>query len=243
MFGPGQYEVGPIFVNKSMDKLDLTRIYRLPLSRMATSSWQQRILATTRGRVISLLRTGSMTVNDLAAALGLTDNAVRTHLAALERDSLVRQRGVRRAVGKPAFVYELTAEADALFPKAYAPILARVLTRIREEKGEKGLETFLRSVGYETGEVARVEGTLRQRIDAAVALLGELGGLVEVEEREHAYLLNGYSCPLREVVGNNPEACTLAEEIVAGVVSAEVRECCDRSDPPRCRFRIAKASE
>ena len=40
----------------------------------------------------------------MAAALGLTDNAVRAHLTALERDGVVNAGGVRRAgtAGKPA---------------------------------------------------------------------------------------------------------------------------------------------
>ena len=38
----------------------------------------------------------------------------------------------------------------------------------------------------------------------------------------------GFSCPLAAVVGSNPEACALAEELVAGVEGAPVEECCDR---------------
>src|SRR5207253_7380278 len=56
----------------------------------------QRFLDTTRGRVAALLRCEGRTVEELAQALDLTDNAVRAHLAILERDDLVRQAGVRR---------------------------------------------------------------------------------------------------------------------------------------------------
>ena len=208
---------------------------------MATQNWQNRILATTRGRVISLLRTGPRTVNELAAALELTDNAVRTHLSALERDGLIEQAGVRRAIGKPAHVYRLTGELDALFPKAYSTILARVLTALREERGSAGLEDFLRKIGHEAGGQARADNLdLQQRLEVAVKLLGDLGGLAELEHQDDAFLIRGYSCPLGAVVGGNPEACALAEELVAGVIGTEVTECCDRTDSPRCRFRIQK---
>lgn len=89
---------------------------------MATR-WDQRFFASTRGQVVALLRRSSRTVEELAQALGLTDNAVRAHLAALERDGLARQHGVRRGGGKPAYAYELTTEAERLFPKAYVPVL------------------------------------------------------------------------------------------------------------------------
>src|SRR5215210_9438667 len=90
---------------------------------MAAARWDKRFFASTRGRIVALLRRASRTVDELAAALDLTDNAVRAHLATLERDGLVEQRGVRRGRGKPAYAYDLTSEAEALFPKAYEPVL------------------------------------------------------------------------------------------------------------------------
>src|SRR5262245_38568811 len=96
--------------------------------------WRQRMLSTSRGRVLSLLRWGPRTVNDLAAALDLTDNAVRLHLGALERDGLVEQEGTLRGRSRPAYVYRLTPEAEAFFPRAYATVLSEVLAFIRDEK-------------------------------------------------------------------------------------------------------------
>ena len=208
---------------------------------MSNQNWQRRLLASTRGRVISVLRTGPRTVNELAESLALTDNAVRTHLAALERDGLVEQEGVRRAVGKPAHVYRLTGEAESIFPKAYATILASVLARLRAERGTDALQDFLRAVGHDAGERAHDESlTPRERVEAAVKMLGDLGGLAEIVEEDDAYVIRGFSCPLGAIVGRNPETCSLAEEMIAGVVGAPVRECCDRSDTPRCAFRVEK---
>ena len=204
--------------------------------------WRQRLLASTRGRVLSLLRWGPRTVNDLADALELTDNAVRLHLSSLERDGLVEQEGVRRGAGKPAHVYHLTREAESLFPKAYAAVLNEVLGYVREHQGVSGLEAFLRDVGRRAGERARANApSLRDRVDAAVALLGELGGLAEVQEDSDGLLIRGFSCPLSAIVDDNPEACALAEELVGNVIGAPVRECCDRTSTPRCAFRIAIA--
>src|SRR5262245_13833383 len=71
---------------------------------MATN-WNQRFFASTRGRIITLLRRASRTVDELAQVLGLTDNAVRAHLNTLERDGFVQQRGARRGNSKPSYVY------------------------------------------------------------------------------------------------------------------------------------------
>src|SRR3954454_23138598 len=94
--------------------------------------WDRRFFASTRGRIVELLRRSSRTVEELAGALDLTDNAVRGHLAALERDRLVQQQGTRRGAGKPAFEYVLTREAEGLFPKAYAPVLGNVLAVLQD---------------------------------------------------------------------------------------------------------------
>src|SRR5688572_28380833 len=145
------------------------------------------MLATTRGRVMSLLRWGPKTVTDLARAVDLTENAIRLHLSALERDGLVEQEGVRRGAGKPALMYQLTPDAENLFPKAYATVLAEVLATVRDQQGAAGLEAFLREVGRRAGERAKSgNATLRERVDSAVGVLGQLGGLADVVEAEDA---------------------------------------------------------
>src|SRR5215469_14166004 len=115
--------------------------------RAMTSPWNERFFATTRGQLILLLRRGSHTVEDLAQALQLTDNAVRAHLATLERDGLVEQQGVRRGTGKPAFVYALTVEAERLFPKAYEAVLDQLLDVLQGREPPAEVQELLHAVG------------------------------------------------------------------------------------------------
>ena len=86
----------------------------------------------------------------------MTDNAVRAHLATLERDGLVRQGGERPGFRKPHFSYELTAEGEELFPKVYGPLLARILAQLKERFGSEELEAVLREVGQRMAEPHRV---------------------------------------------------------------------------------------
>src|SRR5687768_17705671 len=83
--------------------------------------------ATTRGRIVALLRGAAWTVNELAVALDLTDNAVRAHLTTLARDGLVEARGTRRGVSKPSVAYDLTEDAEQLFARAHEPDLRELL--------------------------------------------------------------------------------------------------------------------
>ena len=116
---------------------------------MATN-WDERFFESTRGRIVMLLRRSGRTVEELANSQGLTDNGVRAHLAILERDGIVRQRGsVRRGSGggKPAYVYELTPKAEDLFTKAYEPMLRRLLDVLAERMGPEDTDALLRAVG------------------------------------------------------------------------------------------------
>src|SRR5690242_18826132 len=73
-----------------------------------------RFLPSPRGRIVARLRGGDATVEELAAHLGVTDNAVRAQLAALERDGIVRHEGLRRGTRKPSHLYRLAASVEPL---------------------------------------------------------------------------------------------------------------------------------
>ena len=204
---------------------------------MATR-WNERFFASTRGQVVLLLRQGQATVEDLAGTLGLTDNAVRAHLTALERDGLVVQRGQRQGVGKPAYTYMLTSEAEGLFPKAYGAVLHVLLDVLGESLSPPALDAAMREVGRRlAAEQPRATGNLRQRADNAVTLLSELGGLASLEQEHGELVIQGRSCPLAAAVKGHPETCLLAEALLAEVIGAPVRQTC-APEIPRCRFEI-----
>src|SRR5262245_18250067 len=115
---------------------------------MSNSPINRRFLESTRGQIVRLLRTGARTVDELAAELELTDNAVRPHLATLERDGMIRSTGVRRGgVGKPAVLFELHPDAEAALSRAYAPVLAALLEVLDETLHEEEAKNVLREVG------------------------------------------------------------------------------------------------
>lgn len=208
---------------------------------MASSTWKNRFFGTTRGEIVTLLRRSSATVTELAGRLRLTDNAVRTHLAALERDGLVEQHGLQRGMGKPAYVYRLTPEAEGLFPKAYAVVLRTLLDVLRARLDGAELREVLETTGRQLAAPhARADAGLRVRAEAAAVLLGELGGMAEVEERPEGMAIQGYSCPLAAVAGEHPQVCGLAAVLLEEVVGAPVREACDRDGAPRCRFLVGR---
>jgi len=210
-----------------------------------TAPLNSRFLESTRGRILSLLRVGPHTVEELRSELQLTDNAVRPHLVALERDGLVRQVGTRRGegAGKPAVLYEMTAEAEPLLSRAYAPVLAALLEVLAEELPTREARKVLRSTGRRLAASVggRATGDLQARAHAAAAVLTALGGSVSVEEKRGSAMIRGVACPLATAVSRNPHVCHAVETLVGEVGGGTATECCDRTGKPRCCFELRSA--
>jgi predicted ArsR family transcriptional regulator len=214
---------------------------------MSAVNISRRFLETTRGRIVGLLRTGAATVEDLARSLGLTDNAIRSHLATLERDGLVRQDGVRRSpgAGKPATIYEIHPEAEPLFSRAYVPVLAALLDELAAQLPEEQSDDLMRGVGRRLASaVGRAPaGELPARAEAAVALLNSLGGAAQLDRADGKLVIRGCGgCPLSAATSRRPELCRALESLLSEYVGAPVQECCDRGERPRCHFEIPTAA-
>ena len=205
--------------------------------------WDERFLSTSRGQVLVALRRGPRTVDELARPLGLTRNAIRSHLAILERDGLVQSTLTRRGSSKPSSLYELAPAAEQLFSQAYAPVLRQLLNVLREQLPEGGLDDVLHEVGRRMAhDQDLAEADLQQRLARALAMLDQLGGVAEAEIRGEMAVIHSYSCPLLATVPAHPELCHMTEVLLEQVLGAPVREQCDRSHPPRCCFEVDLSS-
>ena len=211
---------------------------------MRLTGLNRRFLETTRGQILGLLRRQSSTVEKMAQSLGLTDNAIRSHLSTLERDGLVRQSGLRRGpgAGKPATVYEVPPEAEPLFSRAYVPVLEALLDELAVQIPHQRQEEMMRSVGHRlAASIPRQQfATVEARAEAAAALLNSLGGDAQVERNGNQLSIRGCGCPLSVATSKRPEVCKAVETLLTDVIGAPVHESCDRSDRPQCCFQITE---
>ncbi len=207
-----------------------------------TSSVDQKIEGTRR-QLLQLLRRSRRSINELARALGISDNAVRVHLAGLQRDGLVEPAGVERSTGgKPAQLYQITAAAEELFPKAYSAVLSTLIAVLGEEQGREEVTRLLRRVGGRAAEGSRsADDSLEGRVREAASVLRRLGGDVEIGRDGDDWVIQGYACPLAAVTSEHAEVCCLAESLVGEITRAPTAEFCARGDRPRCAFRIVGA--
>jgi len=210
---------------------------------MKTCRFDERFFESTRGRIVRLLRGSASTVNALAGALELTDNAVRAHLVSLERDGLVRQSGMQKGSRKPHFAYELTPDAERLFPKAYDLLLNRLLGVLKSQLPAEAVTALLTDVGRSLAPADAgddVGENVDRRLERALVELEALGGSAEIVREDGATSIRSHGCPLGAAVAEHPEVCRLAEALVAEIVGAPVHEHCERDPVPRCRFDVGQ---
>ncbi len=205
---------------------------------VATNHWLRRLLAGTRGRIVADLRGAPATIGELTGRLAMSANAVRSHLAALERDGIVvLEPRQRQGVGKPAHVYRLTAEAHALTPKAYDTMLDVVLDAARERAGTDGSAEILAAAADRLAGKTSAGASFDQRLAETQALLATIGASVEVERAGNRVRMRGADCPLASMVATHPELCGVLAAVIARRLGVAVNDCCDRSQAlPRCCF-------
>src|SRR5215475_2581206 len=80
--------------------------------------------------------------------------------------------------------------------------------------------------------------TRRQRIDAALRILKELGGAATFKEEDGKHFIYGNGCPIAAATANHPEACLLAESLLADLIGSPVKQHCVRGPTPCCRFEV-----
>jgi predicted ArsR family transcriptional regulator len=196
-------------------------------------------LSGTRGRIIDVLRRSPATAGEIAARLEVTYSAVRPHLAALERDGLVRTGGLRRGETRPATVYELAPGVDAALSRAYVPFASHLVRVLGERLPERDLDEIMRDVGRRLAAGwPRPRGEVRERVEAASVLLQELGAPNEVEADNGLLRIRGFGCLLAEAVHGRAEICHAMESLLQELLEAPTRECCDRGPRPRCCFEV-----
>lgn len=212
------------------------------MSRALLPGFNERFRATTQGQIIELLRCKPMTAEEIAGELALTGKAVRSQLAGLEADGLVRHHSRQRSgrAGKPAVLYEFDPAADHVFCAGYAPVLIAALDAMSGATTAAARKRHLRKVGKELARATAHprERALPARIAAATKVLEAWGGAPRVERSNGTLTIRSCGCPLSAAVRAHPDACVILETMLSTVLGVPVRERCDRSRNPSCRFEL-----
>jgi len=153
-------------------------------------------------------------VRDLSRELMLTTTGIRQHLAVLEEAGLVAFRDVKGRVGRPALVYRLTEEAEALYPKSYDRLAIAMLQSAREVCEGDLQERLIAAVGRRLASSFpdASTGSLASRAATAANHLRAEGNVVAVEESPGAVRIVQHTCPYQDAASVAPSVCAMDTE-------------------------------
>jgi predicted ArsR family transcriptional regulator len=179
-------------------------------------------------------------VEQLAAGLGVTPNAVRHQLARLEADGLVGRRGTVRGTRRPSQLYGLTGEGVDALSRAYLPALLELLSVLDERLPSAALRRIMAETGERLGSAQPATGSLRDRAEHAREVLENLGGIVSLKYGRGECRLEGSACPLGAAAQRSGMTCEAVKALLTHATGLEAEVDCNlQAVPrPRCSFTL-----
>lgn len=201
-----------------------------------------------RNVLYAVRRRGEATAEQVAASLGMTVSGARQHLSALVDVGLAEAGESSEATGKRgrrSLVYGVTAEGDALFPKAYGELTNELLGFLDDEAPETVNRLFARRRdGRVAGAQRRLAGLdLPDQVAELTRILDEDGYLASwSEEPDGSFLVVEHNCAIWAVANRYGQACSSEIEFIQTVLEpAHVERTSHMVEgAKRCAYRITR---
>ena len=203
-----------------------------------------------RDLLLRLRLDGPSSPDQLAERLGASRTGVLQQLRALEDAHLVTRQTVRHGVGRPRHLYDVTADAQDLFPSNYDALAAGLLAAIEAVGGDDLLDQVFAARRRQLG--ARVREHMAEHVGAEAALTDRVQELAVIQA-DQGYLAEAvlgsdgtirlleHNCAIYHIAAGSPAACQAELELFAEVLGAEViREQHIASGDRSCTYRIAE---
>lgn len=170
-----------------------------------------------RAILVNLRQSGPMSPDGLAAHLGASRTGILQQLHALEQGGLVTHEVERHGVGRPRHRYDVTADAQELFPMDYDGFALGLIEAISAVGGDALLDEVLAARRQQLG--ARLRARLDERVSPDAPLAERVRELAVIQDAA------GY---LAEAIVAEDGTVRLREHNCAIYhVSREATSCCD----------------
>ena len=203
-----------------------------------------------RDLLLRLRIDGPSSPDQLATRLGASRTGVLQQLRGLEAAHLVSRQTVRHGVGRPRHLYDITPDAQDLFPANYDGLAAGLLAAIEAIGGDDLLEQVFAARRRQLGD--RVRDDLGERLTNGAPLLDRVRELAVIQanngylatasvDPDGAIRLVEHNCAIYHVAEGSPAACAAELELFSEVLGADVvREQHIASGDRCCSYRISE---
>lgn len=219
-------------------------------SRTAVGPFGAAPSSLRREILLRLRRDGPGSPDELATRIGASRTGVLQQLRALEAAHLVSRQTVRHGVGRPRHIYDVTPDAQDLFPANYDALAAGLLEAIGVVGGENLVEEVFAARRRQIGErvrrklVERVgpDAPLTVRVRELAVIQDEQGYLAETTlEADGTIRLREHNCAIYHVARGAAAACQAELDLFREILGAEVvRETHIASGDRCCTYRIVE---
>jgi len=223
---------------------DASRVAPAPSAQPVSSSPG----ALRREILVRLRRDGPSTPDSLAAAIGASRTGVLQQLRALEATNFVSRQTIRHGVGRPRHLYDITADAQELFPSNYDGLAAGLLAAIGAVGGQDLIEQVFIARRRQIGERVRRElddlvgpdASLADRVRALAVIQDQQGYLADaVVEPDGTVRLREHNCAILDIARGESSACAAELELFRDVLGADVvRDTHIAAGDRCCSYRI-----
>lgn len=203
-----------------------------------------------RELLLRLRLDGPSSPDQLADRLGASRTGVLQQLRALEAANLVSRQTVRHGVGRPRHLYDVTADAQDLFPSNYDALASGLLAAIEAVGGDDLLEQVFAARRRQLGD--RVREQMSERVAADASLADRVRELAVIQT-DNGYLaesiltadgtirLREHNCAIFNIAKTSPAACQAELDLFSEVLGADVvREEHIASGDRCCSYRIVE---
>jgi predicted ArsR family transcriptional regulator len=203
-----------------------------------------------RDLLLRLRLDGPSSPDQLAERLGASRTGVLQQLRGLEEAHLVSRQTVRHGVGRPRHLYDVTPDAQDLFPSNYDALAAGLLAAIEAIGGDDLLDQVFTARRRQLGDLVRErmtermapDATLLDRVRELAVIQADQGYLADtLEGTDGTIRLREHNCAIYRVAAGSPAACQAELELFSEVLGADVvREQHIASGDRCCTYRIAE---
>lgn len=183
------------------------------------------------------------TVASLAQALNLTPISIRHHLNSLQGEGLIKVEVERQSVGRPRHVYTLTQAAQRYFPNNYHMLVGRLLDEMKATLSPEQIEQIIDNLAAHVAAQYRSKqpgGTLEQRLQRLVDILGAEGFMAAVQRVDGNTVLTELNCPYVYIGQKHPEVCRIDNTIIRSILGRDVQQTsCVLHGDRSCTFSVA----
>jgi predicted ArsR family transcriptional regulator len=206
-----------------------------------------------RDLLLRLRIDGPSSPDQLATRLGASRTGVLQQLRALETAHLVSRQTVRHGVGRPRHLYDVTPDAQELFPSNYDGLAAGLLAAIEAIGGDDLLEQVFVARRRQLGQWVRQD--LTERLPAEAPLIDRVRELAVIQTSngyladamligDGSIVLEEHNCAIYHVAAGAPAACAAELELFREVLGAEVtRDQHIASGDRCCSYRITDPAD